>query len=519
VVEQAHALVADDGLDLEVLLVEDDPEDVQLLRASTARHDDETRLHFTVAERLDHALTMLERGSFDVVALDLSLPDARGLVGLRTLRATVPHVPVVVVTGMGDQDLARSAITLGAQDYLVKGTTNGTLFVRSLRYAVERHRLERERDHAAALLRQRADQLLAANARLRSAADARGELLAVVSHELRTPLTPILGFAQVLRTRLDGRLPAGELEMLEAIERNAARMQAHVEQLLSVSGLGRPSSTGAVDDVAVGVDLGAAVAELVVDQMGRRGAIEVDVTPGLAVRVVPRHLEQMLSNLVVNADKYGRPPIEVHAEASGSMAEIVVRDHGDGVPERFRPHLFERFRQASTGTRRTATGVGLGLYLVRQLALLNGGDLAYEPLLGQSGARFVLRLPVPGPPGPPGADEEADRQEVAARSFQVVARRLLHATDELDVARIVEEVVRDLGAYLVPFDAADDTALPVDVSLGLSSPMAVVPSDSAARVRLERLLPTVLEDARVALAAVRARRATEQDGPTTGGDP
>ena len=79
---------------------------------------------------------------FDCVLLDLDLPDAQGLDGLRDLRALAPELAVLVLTGLDDERRGVEAVAAGAQDYLVKGTTSGVLLARSLRYAVERRRAE-----------------------------------------------------------------------------------------------------------------------------------------------------------------------------------------------------------------------------------------------------------------------------------------------------------------------------------------------------------------------------------------
>ncbi len=376
---------------LDILLVEDDPEDVRLLfDLMPSRTDSELELRFTVAPTLEDASTAMASTAFDAIALDLSLPDAQGLTGLYALKRVAPQIPVVVVTGAQNHQLAQLAIAAGAQDYLVKGVDAANAFTRSIRYAIERQQLFRERDDVAALLRQRAEQLMRANARLTAAADARDELVAVVSHELRTPLTPISGFTETLQHRLAGRINDDETEMLAAIARNATRLRAHVEQLLSVSELTLAGQLPA-DRTTVGIaELLQRVAD---DQLDASDDLLVEADPALTIHANELHVDQIVTNLLVNARKYGRPPVRLVAHADGRHTVVTVTDHGDGVPSEFVPQLFDRFSQASTGTRRTASGVGLGLHVARRLALLHGGDLTYEPSAGAAGARFVLRLP------------------------------------------------------------------------------------------------------------------------------
>jgi two-component system, cell cycle sensor histidine kinase and response regulator CckA len=140
---------------IRVLLVEDNPADVrlfvELLRETGAGH-----LKFENVDRLSTALERLSNQTFDIVLLDLSLPDAHGLDTLVRAHAHAPTVPIVVLTGLDDQALAVKSVRAGAQDYLVKGRVDGDLLVRSMRYATERARaleaLERREEHYRSLI-------------------------------------------------------------------------------------------------------------------------------------------------------------------------------------------------------------------------------------------------------------------------------------------------------------------------------------------------------------------------------
>jgi two-component system cell cycle response regulator len=130
---------------LRVLLVEDSLLDVAFLQGQLGqeRHGSR-RLELVHAPDLAYGLAQLRADVFDVILLDLFLPDAQGLDGLRRLRDTEPDVPIVVLTGTTDEDVATQALRLGAQDYLVKGTVSGPTLARALLHAVERHRLLQE---------------------------------------------------------------------------------------------------------------------------------------------------------------------------------------------------------------------------------------------------------------------------------------------------------------------------------------------------------------------------------------
>src|ERR1700730_10698474 len=140
---------------IHVLLVEDNPGDARLF-LELVRETGADRLKLEHVTRLSTALDRLSHGSFDVVLLDLSLPDEQGLATLTRTHARAPKVPIVVLTGLDDEALAVKAVRAGAQDYLVKGRVDGDLLVRSIRYATERGRameaLERREEHYRSLI-------------------------------------------------------------------------------------------------------------------------------------------------------------------------------------------------------------------------------------------------------------------------------------------------------------------------------------------------------------------------------
>ena len=140
---------------IRVLLVEDNPGDARLFQ-ELVRDTGADRVKLEHVTRLSAALDRLSNDTFDVILLDLSLPDEQGLATLTRTHAHAPNVPIVVLTGLDDEALAVKAVRAGAQDYLVKGRVDGDLLIRSMRYATERARaveaLERREEHYRSLI-------------------------------------------------------------------------------------------------------------------------------------------------------------------------------------------------------------------------------------------------------------------------------------------------------------------------------------------------------------------------------
>ena len=156
---------------IRLLLLEDNPGDARLVQTTLA---DEAPGEFaiTTAERLADALARIQTERFDAVLCDLGLPDSTGLGTAQAIVAGAPALPLVVLTGSHNEDLGRAAIALGAQDYLVKGETRAPTIARTLRYAIERKRLENELHEANETLERRVTErtaaLTAANETLRA---------------------------------------------------------------------------------------------------------------------------------------------------------------------------------------------------------------------------------------------------------------------------------------------------------------------------------------------------------------
>ena len=382
-----------------VLLIEDNPGDVVLLRALLAEVDGDA---FCVvhANRLAMGLNRLAEGGIDVVLQDLSLPDGNGLEILRTLRREAAKIPIVVLTGLDDEALALQAVQEGAQDYLVKGSTNGHSLARCIRYAIERERLRTELEEAR-------DQALAA-ARLKS------EFLANISHELRTPLTAILGFSSLLRRNHHGTCDARQLNHLERIHQNGQHLLAMINDLLDLSKIEAGKVSISPEQVHAG-----AVIEQVVDTLLPLAAehdidLEEVIEDGLPTfQSDPIRLHQILLNLGSNAIKFTHHGgVTVAARQEGESLVFLVRDTGIGIPQDALESIFDEFRQVDGSITREYGGTGLGLSVSRQLARLLGGDIEVSSREGK-GSTFTLRLPLT-PPEPAATAPAAHRREVPA---------------------------------------------------------------------------------------------------------
>jgi signal transduction histidine kinase len=241
------------------------------------------------------------------------------------------------------------------------------------------------------------------------------DLLATVSHELRTPLAGLLGALATLDGRGDALSPTQRKELVAMAGRQGGRLKELIEQLLLAARFehARPEQ-GDRPAVDAAILAGQAAAAAKVSHPQR--TVVLDANAALPVRAAPEALLQVLGNLLDNAAKYSPDgtPIRLEAGRAGALAVLAVEDAGPGVPGPERDRIFERFTQLDSGATRRAGGVGLGLYIARQLAQAQGGELLVgEPVRAGAGARFELRLPLAAeaPPGtaPDQHDQAYDR--------------------------------------------------------------------------------------------------------------
>jgi signal transduction histidine kinase len=261
--------------------------------------------------------------------------------------------------------------------------------------------LRRSHESLERRVRERTAELQAANERLqrevterRRAEEARDEFLSVAAHELKTPLTGLKGFAQLLGRQVQANeMPdPGRLgQALGAIDRQATKLSRLVSQLLDVSRIdaGRLVLDPRPTDV---VGLVRSATESARVGAGDR-SLEVEGPASLLAVVDPLRLEQVVTNLIDNAIKYspGGGRVAIDVSRTGNEVLVAVRDHGLGVPPEHRERIFERFHQAHTEHR--LGGMGLGLYISRQIVELHHGRLTAE-FPDDGGTRVIVTLPV-----------------------------------------------------------------------------------------------------------------------------
>ena len=227
---------------------------------------------------------------------------------------------------------------------------------------------------------------------LQVANEAMREFVAIASHDLRTPVTVIKGFAAALESDLDGIGAEQRQQYLGTIRRHADHLGVIIDDLLTTSRL----DAGVIEPSPVDVELQPFLDRVVAD-LHPADPVEVTVVPrDLTAFVDAEHLQRMVTNYLVNAFRYGAPPVTIRAAQVGETVEILVCDEGPGMPPDFVDRAFDKFARVDKRHSKESQGTGLGLAIVRGLARAAGGDAWARTDVGR-GACFALRLPVSRP--------------------------------------------------------------------------------------------------------------------------
>jgi signal transduction histidine kinase len=367
---------ADRPAGVHVLFVEDSQADARMIEIELAGGVFDIDRVATLAE----ALARIAARTFDVVLLDLSLPDANGVTAFETIHAVAPLLPVVVLTGLDDDPTALALVHAGAQDYLTKDELVGGHVARSLRYAIERHRLRHELEAA-----------------LKRESEQKDRFLAHVSHELRSPLAVSFLYTTNLLDGVVGVLTKEQHEHLTiAVDGLRAQMRLIDELLAAVR----------ADARLIRVDRSFVwLQDILLDSVSGFGArpggvtiVEETLADLPPVYVDRQRIRQVLTNLIDNALKASPPDGSIRVRttrADEGFARVDVIDAGPGIPEDVRARMFDCLThdgQAVDGK----SGLGLGLYLSRLLVTRHGGRLWVEST--GRGSCFSFTVPFSPPP-------------------------------------------------------------------------------------------------------------------------
>jgi len=377
--------------EIHVLLIEDDPDDVILIQHFLEGfHPDLPVVTLAYRHRLREGIAYLALHKVDVILLDLSLPDGRGLETISQMLSAASDTPIIVLTDLNDESTAIRALREGVHDYLVKGKVDGDLLMRTICYAIERFQ------HITKI--RRIEQLKSEITEQRRISELKDEFVSAVSHELRTPLTIIQNAVVNLRDGIAGPLSEEQAMIVAVTNRNCERLAKLINDLLDLSRL----ESGELKLCCRQLDPGSFFAETMTGfktLASERGiSLSLELADNLPTLSVDSDMiVQVLNNLIHNALRFAKAQVILRVQATQSASagvQISVIDDGMGMSPKDMAIIFNKFAQVNRPMGGDGyKGTGLGLVICKDIIELHQGRIWVESEVG-AGAQFHFFLPV-----------------------------------------------------------------------------------------------------------------------------
>ncbi|MFH0945326.1 MAG: hybrid sensor histidine kinase/response regulator, partial [Planctomycetota bacterium] len=348
---------------------------------------------FILAETGAEGLALLRDRKPDCVLLDLNLPDMEGIELVEQLVAEYGEVPVpiIMLTGQGNTEIAVRALKAGVADYLPKDGMNASSLGRAVQNAQEKHSLR-------TAVREHRRELEKMVSNLRKKNDEITRFYHTLSHELKTPLTAATEFVLLLLEGLAGSINEQQAEFLETVKESHSLMTLHINDILDATRLETGKLSLHRDSIALADLIDRVVATF--GPSARDGGVRLefrreDELPRAFVD--ERRITQVVSNLLANAIKFtpngGQVSVSVGLErGSADRLRVSVADTGRGISQEQLPHIFDRLYQVTQDDTSIHGGLGLGLSISKDLVELHGGEISVASVLGE-GSTFTFAIP------------------------------------------------------------------------------------------------------------------------------
>ncbi len=473
---------------ISLLIVDDNPADVLFIERALKQSKEDVFQTECVAT-LQEAIETQQKNRYDLIILDLSLPDSCGLETFASLHCNANGTPIVVMSAIDDESLALKAVHLGAQDYLVKGQVESALLLRAIHYAIERASADSRIKELNDSLSKRVLDLARANEELDAlthslalardqalqASSFKSEFVARISHEVRTPLTAIMGTLELLS---DTELSAEQKEFCEILTDSATSLLNIVNETLEFTKAEAGMIKLTMQDFSPITLLEGTADILAPSARKKRLRLMTYIDPAIPPFMYgdPVRLRQILLNFANNAIKFtdkGQIVIRATLEAINEPNYTIrwsVTDSGIGLSEEAQSKLFQPYVQINNTSTRPAEGTGLGLSICKRLVELMDGQIGAQSQLGKSSTFwFSVSMLCSSQPG-----IQTVRTQEIIQIGNLDRTRVLIVSDDTASREIFHKYVRANGIEDGCAAHADEAMFLLNKSHETESPYSVV---------------------------------------------
>lgn len=375
------------GKFINVLLVEDNPGDAFLTKEMLEEIPD-YNFGFTEAGTLKEAVSLLQVNSFDVVLLDLGLPDSEGLNALETVLDLEISFPVVVITGLDDGATGQKAVEMGAQTYLVKGEFSGFSMFDSILFSIHRSKFLKRIKAQEAELRDK-------NIELEKSLTAKNLLISIISHDLRGPVNSIISLLDIMDSEYDIIDDSTKKEYLKSILASSKNTRNLMENLLQWANIESKRKQVKPQETEVSALIKESLQPLTGVANEKSIELTVDTPENLKINADKQMVTTVIRNLVSNALKFTprNGTVKTSAEATAHNGVFIcIEDNGVGIGEKTLKTLLEVGETTSSTGTEGETGSGFGLILCKEFIEKNNGELTIESEK-EKGTKVCISLP------------------------------------------------------------------------------------------------------------------------------
>jgi len=349
---------------------------------------------FDMATTLRDGLMNIQKNDYDLVLLDVMLPDGRGIDLLTPIHEKDPETVPIIITGFATIELAIEAIRKGAYDFIAKPFNADVLYL-TIQQGLEKRQLSLESRRLAAI-EQEAAKLAIAKEEMERLDKLKTTFMLTVAHELRSPVAGAQSLLRILLRGLAGELTDQQNNILQRIEKRLDFLMELIEDLLSLAS----SKTFDLEKPLEKIDLLPLIRNVIdqIDTIAESRKVALILTApeeAIVVMATEQGLGMIFANLIGNAVKYtpAEGQVEVVVKKSTSNVAITIEDTGIGIPQDDISHLWEEFFRAKNARRAGIKGTGLGLSIVKQYIDKFGGQIEVNSVEGE-GTVFTLDLPL-----------------------------------------------------------------------------------------------------------------------------